>query len=118
MKFLTKHYLGSVVFVGIAACATVAFANSAASKKSDARSNLKQLGTALMMYAQDYDEMLPPMKNASSVRQLLGEYLEDKSAFINPSTQKPFSINLSLSGRSLDTVYKEGFQKKQGVIAF
>ncbi|MDF2439642.1 MAG: hypothetical protein JWN98_626 [Abditibacteriota bacterium] len=118
MKFLAKHYLGSVVFVGVATCAAVAFANSTASKKSDARSNLKQLGTALMMYAQDYDEFLPPMKNAAHVQQLLSPYLENESAFINPHTKKAFGIYLSLSGRSLEAVYKESYQKKQGVIAF
>ena len=118
MKFSIKQFLGFVALVGVTTCTAVTFANSAASKKPDTRGNLKELGSALMAYAQDYDEVLPPMKDAASFQELLCCYLKDKSVFISPETGKPFVANPSLSGRSLDSLYKEGYEKKQGVVAF
>lgn len=118
MKFLAKHYFGLIAFFGITTCTTFALASSGPTKQLDTRSNLKQLGTALMMYAQDYDECLPPMHNAAQVQQLLSPYLENESAFINPHTKNAFGINFTLSGRQLEAVYQDGYQNKQGIIVF
>ena len=60
--------------------------------------NLKQLGTALMMYAQDYDERLPPMKDYAKTQKVLLPYVKDMSVFINPVTKEPYRENPALSG--------------------
>jgi hypothetical protein len=65
----------------------------AAAIKTVSLSNLKQLGTGLLMYSQDYDEVFPPMKTAAGVKKLLSPYIKDDSVFINPITQKPYLPN-------------------------
>jgi hypothetical protein len=47
-------------------------------------SNAKQIGIALMMYAQDYDENLP--LPGSGVQDAAGPYLKNPSVFDNPGT--------------------------------
>jgi hypothetical protein len=122
MKTPIKYLLGVGLLVGATAYTTGAFANSTASDQAssqpDVRNNLYQLGTALQMYAQDNDEMLPPMKDVARTRQLLSDYLKEDSIFINPDDKKPFQINVALSGRALSEIYKQGYDNKQGIIAF
>ncbi len=61
---------------------------------------LKQIGLALLMYAQDYDEMLPPMQNAATVKRALLPYVRGNEAvFADPLTHQPYQPNPSLSGR-------------------
>ena len=45
-------------------------------------SNLKQVGLAMMMYVQDYDEVYPTMKTAAQARVLM-PYLKSESAFLH-----------------------------------
>jgi prepilin-type processing-associated H-X9-DG protein len=67
---------------------------------SSAVSQLKQIGLALLMYAQDYDEMLPPMKDAATVKRVLLPYVHGNAAvFADPLTHEPYQPNASLSGR-------------------
>ncbi len=47
-------------------------------------SNAKQLGLALIMYSQDYDDRLPP--SGDSVKNALLPYLKNESLFQNPAT--------------------------------
>ncbi|MES2464983.1 MAG: hypothetical protein V4671_30830 [Armatimonadota bacterium] len=47
-------------------------------------SNAKQLGLALMMYSQDYDENLP--QNGAGVADQIGPYVRNPSLFQNPGT--------------------------------
>ena len=72
-----------------------------AARNAQSLSNLKQLGTALMMYTQDYDEKFPPMKTADSAKKAVGPYIRDPSVFTNPLTGKPYLPNGWLSGKSL-----------------
>jgi hypothetical protein len=117
-----------VVLAAIAAVsATVVFANSGApgttaSERPDARTNLNHLGMALLIYAQDYDDALPPMNDALTVRKALGyyvsHYLKNESAFIEPQTKLPFTPNPSLSGQHLDTIYNRGYRQNRAIVAF
>ena len=71
-----------------------------------------------MSYAQDYDDVLPPMKDAREAREMLREYVADQRVFVSAFDHKPFLPNPRLSGRALDSVYKAGYKKRQGIIAF
>lgn len=80
-------------------------------------SDLKQIGLALLMYTQDYDEKLPPMRSSQSmadikktywetskqgtVQQVLTPYMKSQELFAHPTTREIYRPNLSLSGRSL-----------------
>lgn len=75
------------------------------SRRASSTSQLKQIGLAVMMYAQDYDEVLPPMENAATVKRLLLPYVRcDEAVFVHPLTQKLFQPNPSLSRRPLSSV--------------
>jgi prepilin-type processing-associated H-X9-DG protein len=69
------------------------------SHSSRCRSNLKQLATAVLMYAQDYDERMPPATDWAS---LLAPHLKgsDKDVFHCPATEAPgsYGMNSALSG--------------------
>lgn len=71
--------------------------------ESDSQSvrSLKQLSLGLIQYVQDYDENLPPMKDAATVKKALLPYVKDKQVFVQPDTQRPYKVNTSLSKRSL-----------------
>jgi hypothetical protein len=70
-------------------------------RNSASVSNLKQLGTALLIYAQDYDERLPPVADAGSARELLNPYVKNEQIFLQPATGRPYEPNPVLAGRSL-----------------
>jgi hypothetical protein len=63
--------------------------------------NLKQLGTALLMYVQDYDEVLPPMQDAQTAKKVLQPYVKNESIFVNPDTKEPYQPNPILSKKKL-----------------
>jgi prepilin-type processing-associated H-X9-DG protein len=72
-------------------------------------SQLKQIGLALLMYAQDYDEMLPPMQNAATVKRALSPYVRGNEAvFADPLTHEPYQPNPGLSGRRRSLVVTSG----------
>ncbi|MBI3922616.1 MAG: hypothetical protein HY318_14430 [Armatimonadetes bacterium] len=64
-------------------------------------SNLKQLGLALIMYANDYDDVLPPMKEAATVKKALLPYIRTESIFVHPGTHEPYQPNPILSRKKL-----------------
>ncbi len=66
-------------------------------------SNLKQVSLGLLQYVQDYDENLPPMKDAATVKKAIYPYVKSDQIFIQPDTKRPYKPNSSLSGRSLAT---------------
>jgi prepilin-type processing-associated H-X9-DG protein len=77
----------------------------AADTNGSSQSHLKQLGVALLMYAQDYNEMLPPMKDAAAVKRLLLPYVRGNEAvFVHPQTGEPYRPNPSLSGRRRSSI--------------
>lgn len=64
---------------------------------SSTLSNLKQLALGTLMYCQDYDETLPPLKDMASVKPLIMPYLKNDLLFIDPQTGERFHVNRSLS---------------------
>lgn len=63
--------------------------------------NLRQLSRAVQLYAQDYDETLPPAENAAVFRAAVLPYSRDPSVFVSPATGLPYAINPVLSRRRL-----------------
>jgi beta-lactamase regulating signal transducer with metallopeptidase domain len=79
--------------------------SGAPSSHEQSHARLEQLGTALMMYSQDYDEVLPPLADAAAVKRYLLPYLRnDESLLIHPLTRAPYQTNASLSGKQRETV--------------
>jgi hypothetical protein len=75
---------------------------------STAESNMKQLAVAMMMYVQDYDEVLPPMQDSAKLRELLLPYVRNKDIFISPATGQPFRANPHLSKRRVASLDPTG----------
>jgi prepilin-type processing-associated H-X9-DG protein len=63
--------------------------------------NMRRLGLALLQYAQDYDEMLPPATNISQFKSELMPYTRDASVFRCPDSSAYYVLNTSISGQSL-----------------
>ena len=71
-------------------------------------SNVKQLGTGLMMYAQDYDETLPlssfsavPGQSVNSIQNpkwadVIQPYVKNDGIFMCPSDSDPYRVFVSL----------------------
>ena len=72
-----------------------------AAAKARGLQNLRQLGLALLAYAQDGDKTLPALKDAAAARQALTPYCKNKDAFTSPDTKAAYVPNASLSGRKL-----------------
>lgn len=66
--------------------------------------NLKQITAGLLLYAQDYDEVLPPIKDPASVKQLIQPYLKNVADFTNPITHQLYQVNLILSAHKLKDI--------------
>src|ERR1700738_2853241 len=62
---------------------------------------MKQLALGIMMYCQDYDETLPPMREAASWKKTVLPYVKSESLFRSPATGQPFQPNPHLAGRRL-----------------
>lgn len=75
-------------------------------KGTSSLSNLKQIGLSLLMYVQDYDEVLPPLKNPATVKTLLMPYVKNETVFINPITKTPYRTNPILSYHKLGHIAK------------
>ncbi len=82
--------------------------------RSISQTNLKQVGLGLMMYVQDYDEKLPPMRAARSaaevtslnnnwaesnapVQSVLAPYTRNTQLFLHPKTGRPYLPNYKIS---------------------
>jgi hypothetical protein len=68
-------------------------------RETDAEIGLRQIGLALLMYAQDHGDVLPAMKDPKAVRASLGAYLPEEGLFLHPLTGEAFQPNPALSGR-------------------
>ncbi len=68
-----------------------------AARASSCRSNLKQIGTGMLMYAQDYDEQLGHSwinsPNNNSWKHYLQPYLKNQGIYICPSSPTRFTPN-------------------------
>lgn len=96
--------------------------------QEDSVSNLKQIGLALMMYTQDYDEKIPPMVAARSaddiekdsasssitdrttVQSRLLPYATNAQVFIQPQTHRPYLPNYKISRLGLDQIKTPPYQ--------
>jgi len=59
------------------------------------RSNLNQVGLALMMYEEDYDEVFPPMDNYNHFKSVLIPYIKTDKVFSQPisaETAVPYAL--------------------------
>lgn len=63
--------------------------------------NLKQLGTALLLYIQDYDGTLPPLQSPGEARRALLPYVKNDTHFVCPIDRQPYATNPALSGRKM-----------------
>lgn len=61
-------------------------------------SNGRQLATAMMMYCQDYDEMLPHGKTMTEVKPKVFPYVKNNAIFVDPTSGKDFMYNPVMSG--------------------
>lgn len=75
-------------------------------KAAECLSNLRNVGLALMMYVQDYDEFFPPMKVLAQTQKVLDPYLRNPSLFNCPVTKKPYQPNPYLHLKRLKDVSK------------
>jgi prepilin-type processing-associated H-X9-DG protein len=66
--------------------------------------HLKQLGLALRLYTQDYDNRLPPMKDPVAAKQALLPYVGRESVFAHPTTGEPYQPNPALSHKKLTSL--------------
>jgi prepilin-type N-terminal cleavage/methylation domain-containing protein/prepilin-type processing-associated H-X9-DG protein len=72
-----------------------------AARATQCRSNLKQLGTAVMMYTQDYDETLPierTINPSMSVIQFLDPYIKSKAVWDCPSQNPSAKSSIAYNG--------------------
>ncbi len=58
-----------------------------------AADNLKKIGLTILQYAQDNDEMPPPMRDPSTLQNALNDYIPAAQTFLNPVTSQPFLPN-------------------------
>jgi hypothetical protein len=66
-------------------------------EQTDSLSNLKQLGLALDMYAQDHNETLPNTADQAKIRQILAPYVGDSNNFKQPGTDRYYIYNSFIS---------------------
>jgi len=62
-------------------------------RKANCLSNMKQLGLAVMQYAQDYDEVLPPTYNGGSTTYTLPNGNQHTGAVLWPTLLYPYVKN-------------------------
>lgn len=73
-------------------------------RETSSVSNLRQIATAAMMYTQDWDEVLPPMKDAATAKKALMPYCKNEAMFIDPRTNEPYHVNVAASRKHVATV--------------
>ena len=75
--------------------------------------NLKHIGLAIRAYAEDFDEYFPDGDNEVGFNKLLQQHvLTSTKVFICPSTKTPAASSSTLTGNTLDYIYKGGMSEK------
>lgn len=77
-------------------------------ERRSSRANVRRLAVALLQYAQDNDERLPPMRDAQSARAALTPYVPEERFWLHPWTGEPFEPNPALSYRRLGHIANPG----------
>jgi hypothetical protein len=93
---------------------------TASANRLQSINNLRIIGMALVQYAQEYDEVLPPMRGATSqdqltsallntpgresVQYLIRNFIPSPQVFRQPGTNTLYQPNFALSGRNLDNI--------------
>ena len=67
-------------------------------------SNLKQVALATLMYAQDHDERLPPLKDPTVWKKALIAYSKNEGIFKDPRTGEVYQANAAASRKSLAAI--------------
>jgi prepilin-type processing-associated H-X9-DG protein len=67
-------------------------------------SNLKQVALGTLMYVQDWDERLPPMRDAATMKKAVMPYVKNEAIFKDPRTGEPYRVNPAASRKSLAQV--------------
>src|SRR5260221_13296758 len=69
-------------------------------------SNLKRVALATLMYLQDYDERLPPMRSAAATQTAIYPYVKNRKVFVCPATSKPYVPNAAVGNKLLAKIPK------------
>jgi len=67
--------------------------------EDDSRSNLQQLGMALLIYLADHDDTFPDLSDMGAARDALRGYVKSDEVFVHPRTKEPYGVNSTLSGK-------------------
>lgn len=86
-----------VAVAGFAAASPAVFRQDERALQSVCFSNLKQYALGILMYVQDYDEKLPPMKLPAQVQNRINPYIKNRSVFSCPATKLDYLPNPALN---------------------
>lgn len=76
-------------------------------KETSSLSNLKQIALASIMYANDYDDLLPYVQSTKSMQWVTTPYLKNNSVWTNPNPAGgQYLLNMSLAGVNLSGIDK------------
>src|SRR5262245_57742856 len=96
--------LNLVASLGMIVLSVCSFAYFQGSSGTACTSNLKQYSLAMLMYCQDYDEMLPPMKFPAQVHNRVYPYVKNRSVFSCPDTGTDYLPNPALNYQSMAAI--------------
>lgn len=106
MRGLWRYAVAAAVLLAVAVM-TFSLATAAADPAACSK-NLKSLSMAVMMYAQNYDNTLPPMKNTVQLQRSLLRYVKNRAIFNCPVTKAAYAPNPALHCKELAKVKKPG----------
>ena len=82
-------------------------------RRVNCSANLRNIGTALRLYADEYDEYFPDQNNAAGLDMLYaGNYLKTCKILVCPSTDTEADSDDTLSDANLDYVYRGGMSQR------
>lgn len=87
-----------LIQVGMAEGAAATHSEEFKSQQTQSMSNLRQLAMMVAIHAQDHGNILPPIKTADDIKNVLKA---DDKLLIQPSSKRPYLPNASLAGQPL-----------------